>query len=304
MNCAGFDRRLDGLLEGTCSRPEWEEAEGHARSCQRCAPLLDALAGGGEKQNSSDAETLAEAVIARTSGSTCKSARDRLPSLVDGELRPFERQLVEGHLSRCGECSRLAEALALASAILPTFAELRPPVALLPGVVAATSRRPPIPTPIERLTAWFERLASRPRFSLEVAYTLTLLLALVFGNPVAAFKETSARSLAYAQPRVEGMVERVASGPLGTAKAIREGLAERAGRSALAPKAGILTRLVASLDGEWKWFTSYVVGPLRDAGHRLLDWVRTSVAPNPSSAARVTQTGGTTERPEGEAPLR
>jgi predicted anti-sigma-YlaC factor YlaD len=295
MDCARFDRRLDELLDGSCTASEWKAAEEHARGCARCGLLLDGLAGVGEQQDASEADGLSAAVIARTSGNTCGAARDRLGDLVDRQLGEFDRELVEAHLSRCQACRELAGALALASDVLPSFASLEVPFALLPSVLAVTSRRPPVPALGDRLAGWFERLAARPRFSLEAAYICTLLIALVFGNPVAAFKETSARGVSYAQPRVEEIVGRVTSRPLESARTLRGALADRALATSAAAERGVFSRFVASVDGGWKWFTTYVAQPASALASRLVSWV---------SETLVSNTEGTTERPGPAAPSR
>ena len=89
-------------------------------------------------------ESLAAAVVAKTSGSgrACESARERLCAFVDGELQAFDRELVEGHLSRCAACSALAAALADQAQVLPTFTALAPRHGFVGEVLAATSRRP------------------------------------------------------------------------------------------------------------------------------------------------------------------
>ncbi|HSK09363.1 MAG TPA: zf-HC2 domain-containing protein, partial [Vicinamibacterales bacterium] len=291
MDCTRFDRRLDALLEGTCTPEQWREAEAHATSCPRCRSLIDAMAGaGGGRQDEAEAEALTRWVLGRTSGGSCAAARDRLCDLVDQALAPVDRELVEGHLAGCGECASLAAALERAMAVLPGFASLEPPRSLFPAVLASTSRRAPEPTLADRVTAWLGRLAARPRISLEAAYALTLVIALLVGDPVAAFRETSSRGFEYAQPRVEQVLERVAGGRLEGARALAAGLADGAIGLSAAGESGPLARAAARFSGAWGWVRAHLLEPLRLAAAQAVSAVRELLAPNPDGARRVIQT--------------
>ncbi len=304
MDCARFDRRLDALLEGSCTADEWQEAEAHAGGCPRCRSLLDAMAGLGSAQDEAGTSSLVDAVLARTSGSgaTCGAARDRLGELVDGALESLDRELLEEHLARCEPCAALAAAMARATGVLRGFADLQPPADLAPAVIAATSRRPPEPSFDERVAAWLDRLAARPRFSLEAAYLCTLLILVSVGNPVAAFRETSARGRELAEPRVEHVIERVSSGPAGFVRDIRAALAEQAAvttaeraEAGLAARASALVsaaRASALVSSAWGWVSAHVVAPVHGAVQRVVAWVSSLVRPNPSAARRVTEAGG------------
>jgi predicted anti-sigma-YlaC factor YlaD len=294
MDCARFDRRLDALLEGSCTTAEWREAEAHATGCPRCRSLLDAMAGIGSVQDEAAAASLADAVLARTSGAACGAARERLGDLVDGALEGIDRELVEGHVARCEACADLAEAMARAGGVLRRFAELRPPADLAPAVIAATSRRPAAPTFDERVAAWLDRLAARPRLSLEAAYLCTLLIFVIVGNPVAAFRETSARGRELAQPRVELVIERVSATPAGFVREVRAAVA--AGVSVSSPKRaeiGIAARAFSLTSSAWEWVSAHLAAPMREAVQRVLDWASSLVRPNPSAPGRVTEAGGT-----------
>jgi len=143
MNCADFDRRLDALLDGTCPPEDWRPADAHAAECARCRDLLDALGGRSEAGALDEAgqASLTASILAATSVRPCAAARERLCDYVDRTLAAFDRSLVKAHLERCGSCAALAGALARATAVLPTFAELAPPASLTGRVLAATSRR-------------------------------------------------------------------------------------------------------------------------------------------------------------------
>jgi anti-sigma factor RsiW len=49
--------------------------------------------------------------LVHTSGLTCEEIRDRLSDYVDGELDPWKRLVVQGHLSACVGCERFAREL-------------------------------------------------------------------------------------------------------------------------------------------------------------------------------------------------
>lgn len=294
MDCTRFDRRLDALLEGSCTTAEWQAAEAHAAGCPRCRSLLDAMAGRGSVQDEPAADSLADAVLARTSGAACGAARERLADLADGALEGIDRDLVEGHVSRCQACGELAAAIARTSEVLPGFVELRPPADLVPAVLAATSRRPPEPSFDERVAAWLDRVAARPRFSLEAAYLCTLLIFVIVGNPVAAFRETSALGRELAQPRVEQVLERVSSGPGGFVREVAAAVAERAAASsAKSVEWGIASRAFSLVSSALDWVGVHVVAPVYEAVERVTAWASSLVRPNPSASGRVTETGGT-----------
>jgi anti-sigma factor RsiW len=271
MTCQSFDARLDALLDGRCTAAEWVEAEAHLAGCARCRRLFDAMSGRAGDLDDGGHEALAAAVVAKTSGGgrTCASARERLCDFVDGTLGAFDRDLVDGHLSRCGDCSALAAALAAQVELLPTFAALAPRRSLVRDVLAATSRKPVEPTATERIAAWLSRAAERPRFSLEVAYALTVLLLVVLGNPVDAFREASVR----VQPRVSAVAVAV-RGPLNE---VRAAGAERiarveqalASRQAAGERANAQDSLAARVEA---WLLQSVLAPLQSLVRQVADW--------------------------------
>jgi predicted anti-sigma-YlaC factor YlaD len=211
-------------------------------------------------------ESLSQAIVARTSGGGCAAARERLCDFVDETLAPFDRSLVDGHLAHCEACAGLAAALAEATSVLASFATLEPRMSVVAGVLSATSRRRAAPTFGERASAWMARAATRPRFSLEVAYVLTVLLLVVLGNPVAAFKEASVR----VQPRVT-VVARAVSGPLAQMRTAGEATltnVERAVRPKTEP-ADVLAQGKARL---WQLWETYVDAPVRVAVRQVQEW--------------------------------
>lgn len=297
MTCESFETRLDALLDGRCSADQWREADAHVAGCLRCRRVFDALSGRADDMDDEGHESLSQAVVARTSGGACGAARDRLCDLVDGALLPFDSRLVEGHLAHCLACAALASALEESSSLLPSFAELEPRVGIVRDVLAATSRRQADATfgvharPSlfgsgstglrERVSAWIARVAQRPRFSFEVAYVLTLLLLVVFGNPVVAFRDASAR----VQPHVRDVALAV-SRPLANARkvgantlaSVERAIRPNAGRANAGPERSVLAE-----GGEllYQWWQAHVVAPFwsvvseaRDVAGRVFDALR------------------------------
>ncbi len=268
MDCQAFDHRLDTLLDGTCSEEAWREAEAHLRGCARCRQLFEALSGGADDLGASGHEALAGSVLARTTGSTCGSARDRLCDFVDGALDRVDHQLVDAHVARCAPCAELARALRLAADALPAFAELTPPASLADACLRATSRRPPAPSWDDRLARWFARLAARPRFSFEVAYLFTIILVVAFGNPVKAFRDSTSRAATLVRPRVEVAIGRIAS-PVRHVRALAVERMEAAATSASTqPASGASWRTEAASFARHLW-DAYVVGAYRAVIDRL-----------------------------------
>lgn len=216
-------------------------------------------------------EALTRAILARTSGNACGSARERLCDFVDDTLAPFDRSLVDGHLVHCAACANLAEALAESAAVLPSFASLAPRTSVVFDVLRATSRRPPEPGLGERLSAWLGHVAARPRFSLEVAYVLTVLLLVVLGNPVAAFRDASVR----VEPRVAAVASAVGR-PIAKARAAGEETLTSVGR-AITPKAEAVPTFAqgrALLSQLWQ---TYVDAPVRTMVLQVREWAEAAV---------------------------
>jgi predicted anti-sigma-YlaC factor YlaD len=275
MDCQHFDRRLDALLDGTCSPEEWQRAEAHLSGCARCRQLFDALGGrAGFSDDTADA-LLTEAILARTSGSPCVAARDRLCDFVDDVLPAVDRGLVEGHLHHCQACSALAGALARTAAVLPSFAELEPPASLASAVLAATSRRAIEPGIGERVAAWFERAAMRPRFSVGVAYAATLLILLLVGDPVQAVRRTMGEGAVYLQPALVAVGERIVAGVDG---ARRIGADTVGAMASLAQRPeGAATGWDAGLSGMRQWLVSNFGAPLAGVIERVSGWIRAAM---------------------------
>lgn len=140
-----------------------------------------------------DGEELTRAILARTSGSACASARERLVGFADGELAAIDAELIGVHISGCADCAALAGALGRLSRDLPELAEIEPDVAFLHDVLVRTWKRPSVAA---RAAAWVREagaaLWQRPRIAWEAAYVGTAVLSLAFvlaGSPLAGMQE-------------------------------------------------------------------------------------------------------------------
>jgi predicted anti-sigma-YlaC factor YlaD len=266
MVCGDFETRLDALLDGHCTAEQWREAEAHLAGCARCRRVFEAMSGRADDMDADGHESLSRAIVARTSGGACPAARDRLCDFVDGTLAPFDGELVGAHLATCPPCAALAAALAETTALLPSFTALAPRASVVREVLAATSRRPARPAFGDRVSAWLSSAAERPRFSLEVAYVLTVLMLIVLGNPVAAFKEASVR----VQPRV-AVVAGAVGRPLAHMRTAGEATLTNVER-AIRPKAepaDLLAQGRARLSQAWQ---TYVDAPVRTIVLQVSAW--------------------------------
>src|SRR5690242_18078032 len=104
MSCEFLFDRAAGLLDGSLAPSDRDAARLHLEECAECWALLAAL------EAAADPE-LSDAILERTSGVACESARARLCDRIDEALGPVDAELVDGHLSHCSECGALARAL-------------------------------------------------------------------------------------------------------------------------------------------------------------------------------------------------
>ena len=205
-DCRDVEAWLDDWIAGSLPADRQRLLAGHADACPRCRRLL-AIARDGVGPDAGEAPDLAPGVLEKTSGPACGRAEEQLPALVRGELDAVSREIVEAHLTHCAGCSALAAVLAEAERVLPALAELEPPPDLVPRVLAATRDRPRR----ERVAEWWQRILARPRASWELAYVGTLLLVLLLGNPVAAFREAGQQATRLADAGVRTAVTSLAS---------------------------------------------------------------------------------------------
>jgi hypothetical protein len=150
--------------------------------------------------------------------------------------------------------------------VLPSFAGLAPRASVVAEVLSVTSRRPSTPGFGERVSRWLARAAERPRFSLEVAYVLTVLLLVVLGNPVDAFRDASVR----VQPRMTVMANAVGR-PIAHMRAAGEGTLTSVER-AIRPKTEALGTLAQGKAFLWQLWQTYVDTPVRAVVLQVREW--------------------------------
>ena len=219
MNCQSFIDHLDDFLDGRLGDASRRAARAHLRRCERCRELAAVF----EEQDEhlSPPPDLAGAILRRTSGSTCATARERICEQVDGLLDDIDDELVRSHVSRCTECSALAAAVAQLRADLPTLAEMDPDEAFVDAVLARTVGRK------RRVKRWANQAAERwaallqrPRLAWEGAYVAAIALALLFLTPWSPLSGSAQRvaelirggtDSTITKP-VGGLGERIASG--------------------------------------------------------------------------------------------
>lgn len=205
MTCRELERLLEAWLAGELSAPERAACERHLATCGECRELAE-LAGWAESPGTvlgtEPAPDLVAGVLERTTGSACARVREELVPLVDGELPGSLHELVELHLASCPGCQELRRLLAELADDLPLLAEVdpgpdfvesvlertvradRPRSSAAAGAVAGVGRDRASWGTLDRLRRWWAAtwpaLVRRPRFALEAAYVLALVLTPLF----------------------------------------------------------------------------------------------------------------------------
>lgn len=179
FDCRRFEQALEAFLEGKLTGQDALAAREHLRTCSDCKELVE-IAGAPMEE----APDLTANVLARTSGSACDSASEGLCDLVDGRAAAVDAELIRMHLSNCEACSTLSSVLTELAADLPALAEMHPGERFTAEVLARTlPHGEEAPNWIEQLVQGWNRLIRRPRFALEGAYVMTLLMLVILGVP-------------------------------------------------------------------------------------------------------------------------
>lgn len=161
------------------------------------------------KRRRRDEERFIHDVMARTSGSACGRAADRLPDLTDGALPDPDGQLVQAHLVHCAGCRNLAVTLAWLGPELEKMARLEPgpgftarvlqkTILAAPGLAAGPVTEPGGFGPagwMDRIGRWWQEQVMRPVFPLQAAYVATVFVVLLVATPLSPFRGAPARLL-------------------------------------------------------------------------------------------------------------
>ena len=176
--CSDLLDRLELHLAGHLPEGEQPALQAHIEACENCRNLLEVWRG---KQKTEPLESLADEVLARTSGGACSRVRAMLCDHVDKVLPEDDTALVHLHLGHCTDCAQLVGIMEESAAVLPQMATLDPGPFFAKAVIAATRPIHP-PHRLGLLLARLSLIFERPRFSLEAAYVGALLIFLAFGG--------------------------------------------------------------------------------------------------------------------------
>ena len=178
MNCERFQAVLDDFLSGNLA--DASAARNHLEDCAGCRDLVALLREDLEFPQVPAPAGLAEAVMARTSGKACASARLGIPGYADGELAGSDADLLAGHINGCRDCRGLEAAVRMLAVDLPTLVEMEPDPGFAAQVLALTSKKLSL---AQRLAASVQELMQRPRIAFEASYIAAITFVLLFGLP-------------------------------------------------------------------------------------------------------------------------
>lgn len=72
----------------------------------------------------------------------CEKCRRMISRELDGAAAAFEKAEVERHIASCNSCASFLRTSRAAFAVHRSFAEVAPPISLLPSILAAVEARP------------------------------------------------------------------------------------------------------------------------------------------------------------------
>ena len=246
MNCEQFQAVLDDFLHRNLA--DDSVARNHLKGCASCRELVALLRENLVFLQVPAPAGLAEAVIARTSGKVCASARESMPGYVEGELAEDDADLLSGHLTGCHECRDLEAAVRMLAVDLPSLAKMEPAAGFAEQVLAATSEKL---TLAQRFVANWQQMMHRPRIAFEASYIAAITFVLVFGLPFTGGGDSKVLEMARMQP-IQTLF--AADGPL--ASAVHETVA-------YAEELGVDTtnkakeKVVDRVDGVTGWLRGY-----------------------------------------------
>jgi len=185
---------------------------------------------------------LTQAILARTSGSTCQRLKDLACAYVDGALEVGQQSLGRGHLEICPSCAALVKALALSETTLPSLVHLNPGPWFTQRVLRATVHR------TEQPSLWW-KLMHRPRIALEAAY-LGAAAGLMGSYLPLPMPHLTARVPAMVQPlgaSVQRVVGQVVQAERRTSNTLQRGLVPKPAPMARVPSRSLWQRLTARI---------------------------------------------------------
>jgi len=179
FDCRSFEDVMEAFLDGTLTGRNAREVREHLLTCADCHELAEIAGAPVEAMPDLTAQ-----VLARTSGSSCDHARNGLCEYIDGLADAVDAELIRMHVAGCEACATLSNVLAELATDLPALAEMNPGERFTAEVLARTvPRGGQTPRWVEQLVQGWNRLIRRPRFALEGAYVMTLLMLVVLGVP-------------------------------------------------------------------------------------------------------------------------
>lgn len=153
----------------------------------------------------------------------CQQAQTMLEEHEQKLLQPLHAELTRQHLEHCADCRALHAAIVMMTARLPALQSLRVP----PGFTASVMNRTVQPEATRRheqkprrLVAWL----MRPRFALESAYAMTVIVMLFSGFTGVSATDTFDSTL---WERAEQQTEKMTSTYNDTARAIESWTTEK-----------------------------------------------------------------------------
>ncbi len=192
---------------------------------------------------------LTRAILERTTGSVCGRARELVVASSEEPPDATTAQLLAAHLDGCAGCRAFADAWLGAHELLPALAERDPGPRFAASILALTSNRP-----ISAWAAWWSRIVSRPRFSLEATYVAASLCVVLAGNPIALAGAVAERVQLLAPAPVGGMVDAGAPGAVGAAG----GPSNLPGGNRLAAPVTWWDKMIDRVSGWWNELNSWM----------------------------------------------
>jgi predicted anti-sigma-YlaC factor YlaD len=264
MDCTAFEQMLDRLLGENLTPEERKAAEEHKLLCPRCRELFEIACGNLDIQPREHKEELTDAILQRTSGSTCGQVEDLLCDFVDGNLELGQEKLLQDHIASCEGCATLAAAVREISLDLSGFAEIEPDSDFVSDVLAATIDRQAVWERLsDSIAGWWRSQIKRPRFAVELAYSGAMLLLLIFAAPGSPLRDVPPQAMRIARTNpVEAVAHlfrdgrAVPEGPVSSAQDIWQQTGRpltRESNRLLGEASGLWTRLGGGFSLGWDY---------------------------------------------------